>query len=108
MKNNWHVDKKEVDRLVQEKLKEWHQKHIAKIELKYGNTYISYDVRDHITEQGVCILQKLFGLMGIECAVHMPICDSDERYYLCIEGENQERAAFIQKFIDNGYKLSWK
>ena len=43
--------------------------------------------------------------MGIEYSVKMPARE-DEAYYLIIEGEDKARADFIQKFIDNGYKLS--
>jgi len=110
MKKNWHVDKDEVDRLVQEKLKEWNQKYIAKVETKYGNTYISYGIYDYITERSMHILQKLFELMDIECSMYIPFGEEKEedRCYVSIKGEDQERAAFIRKFIDNGYKLSWK
>lgn len=107
MKKDWHIDPAEVDKLVQKKLEEWHQKHVAKVETKYGNTYISYDTYDYITEQGMCILQKLFELMGLEHSMYIPFGEED-RCYVSIEGEDQERAAFIQKFIDSGYKLSWK
>ena len=72
MKNNQHVYKEEVDRLVQEKLEEWHQKHIAKIETKYSNTYISYGICDDIAYKGMYVLQKLFELMGLEYSVYVP------------------------------------
>ena len=107
MKKNWHIDPEEVDRIVQEKLEEYQQRHIAKVEMKYGNTYISYGTYDYITKRGMYVLQKLFGLMGLECSMYIPF-GKDDKYYVSIDGEDQERAAFIQKFIDNGYKLSWK
>ena len=110
MKKNQHMYKEEVDRLVQEKLEEWNQKHIAKIEMKYGNTYISYGICDHIAYKGICVLQKLFELMDLKYSVFVPFGEEKEndRCYISINGEDQERAVFIQKFIDNGYKLSWK
>lgn len=110
MKNNQHIDKEEVNRLVQEKLEEWHQKHIAKIEMKYGNTYISYGICDDIAYKGMYKLQKLSELMGLEYLVYVPFGEEKEndRCYISIKGEDQERTTFIQKFIDNGYKLSWR
>ena len=110
MKNNQHIDKEEIDRLVKEKMEEWNQKHIAKIELKYGNTYISYGTHDYITDRSMYILQKLFELMGIVYSTYIPFGEEKEEggCYISIDGEDQERAEFIRKFIDNGYKLSWK
>ena len=78
--------------------------------MKYGNTYILYDICDHITYGGMHILQKLFELMGLKYSMYVPFGEEKEndRCYISINGEDQERATFIQKFIDNGYKLSWK
>ena len=96
----------EIDRLVQEKRKEYEQFHLAKIEMKYGNTYISYGMRDYITENMAYHLQKLFDLMKVRFSTNIPI-DNTEFYYI-LEGEDECRAQFIQKFIDNGYKLEWR
>lgn len=100
-------DQTEIAKLVEEKRKEYEQSHIAKIEMKYGNTYISFGVRDCITSQYFNILKGLLGLMGEEISMHVPF-DTREGFYLILKDENADRAAFIQKFIDNRYKLSWK
>ena len=44
--------------------------------------------------------------MGIKYSIKYPFGE-DKKYYLIIDGEDKERAKFIQKFINNGYKLSW-
>ena len=110
MKNKWHTYQAEIDRLVQEKTEEWNRKHIAKVETKYGNTYISYGVYDYITDKGMYTLRKLFDLMGVCYSTYIPFGKEKEedRCFLSIEGEDQERAEFIRKFIDNGYRLGWK
>ena len=109
-KKNWYIDPREIDRIMQKQQEEWNQKHIARVETKYGNTYISYGIYDYITDRGIHILQKLFELMGLECSMYIPFGEEKEedRCFVSIKGEDQERATFIRKFIDNGYKLSWK
>jgi hypothetical protein len=44
--------------------------------------------------------------MGAKFSAKYPFGE-DESYYFILEEEDKERAEFIQKFFDNGYKLSW-
>ena len=99
-------DQEEIDKLVQERLQEYQQLHVARIILVNGNTYISYGIRNYITEQAMYHLFKLLELMKVEYRTNIPM--EGESLFIVIDGEDADRAAFIQKFIDNGYKLSWK
>lgn len=100
------VNKEEFDRLLAEKMAEYEKKHTAWIDLKHGCTYIGYDVQDHVTELLMDSLRKLMELMDIAyCVKHS--FGEDKSYYLTLEGEDKARADFIQKFFDNGYRLSW-
>lgn len=99
-------DQATIDELVREKLEEYRQAHIPKIEMKFGHTYISFGRRDCITEEGMYYLKKLFYLMDVDYSMNIPMYD--EEFFIVINGEDANRTAFIQKFIDNGYKLSWK
>ena len=96
-----------VDKMLREKMAEYQRDHTAKVETKYGNTYISYGVYDYLISQYLQELIKLFELMRIEYATCIPI-GWEETCFISIKGEDADRASFIQKFIDNGYKLSWK
>lgn len=105
-KNEVILTQEEIDRLVKEKTDEYFKKHTAWIRLKYGNTYVGFDVCDIITEKLICRIRTLFELMGVKYSISYPF-DIDKSYYFIIDGEDKARAEFIQKFIDNGYKLSW-
>lgn len=97
----------QVAKMLHERVAEYRREHTANVEMKYGNTYISYSVYDYLIEQYLCELIKLFELMRIDYATKIPI-GWDETCFISISGEDADRAAFIQKFIDNGYVLSWK
>lgn len=81
-------------------------KHTPWIILKYGCTYVGYDIKDQITEDLMVDLRKLLELMGAKFSIKYPFGE-DESYYFILEEEDKDRAEFIQKFFDNGYKLSW-
>lgn len=97
----------EVDRTIAEYVKEYEKKHTAWVVLKNGYTYVGCDVYDTVTGTIISCLKQLVKLMDVEYSVKYPFAD-DEEYCLVIEGEDKARAEFIKKFIDNGYKLSWK
>ena len=97
----------EIYELLEEKRKEYIEQHTAWIHLKNGNTYIGYDMLDYITEKLMISLRKLIELMDLKYSIKYPF-GNDKSYYIIIEGEDKERAEFIQKFFDNGYKLTWK
>lgn len=97
----------QIDKKIAEYVKEYEKKHTAWVVLKNGNTYIGCDVYDTVTEIIISNLRQLIKLMGIEYSIKYPFAD-DIEYYLVIEGEDKARADFINKFIDNGYKLSWE
>lgn len=105
-KNNVIPTQEEIDILLKEKLDEYAKKHTAWIHLKYGNTYVGFNTYDTITEKPINCLKTLIELMGIKYSIKYPFGE-DKKYYLIIDGEDKERAEFIKKFIDNGYKLSW-
>lgn len=96
----------EIDKLLEEKIKEYEKQRIAWVCMKHKNTYVGFDVCDHITGKAMGYIRKLMELMNVEYAISYPFGD-DRKYYIIIEGEDKARADFIQKFIDNGYRLSW-
>ena len=101
------IEKQEmIDKKMAEYVADFKKKHTAWIILKYGCTYVGYDVYDQVTEYTMNDLRKLLQLMNVEFSIKYPFGD-DESYYLILEGEDKDRAEFIQKFFDNGYKLSW-
>ena len=97
----------QIDKRVAEYVKEFEKKHTAWVVLNNGNTYVGCDVYDRVTEIIISNLRQLVQLMGIEYSIKYPFAD-DKGYYLVIEGEDKARADFINKFIDNGYKLNWE
>ena len=100
------VSKEEIDRRLSEKLKEYELQHTAWVYLRHGNTYVGFDTMDYITENLMSRLHMLLDLMRIPFSIHHPFGE-DAGYYVMIKGEFERRAAYIQKFIDNGYKLVW-
>lgn len=104
------LSQEELGRLMEETIKkyeeEYKKQHTAWITLKNGYTYIGYDVCDYITEKLMFSLKKLIELMSVPYSTSYPF-NEDEEYYIVLNGEDTARARFIQKFFDNGYKLSW-
>ena len=105
-KNNEKITTEQIDELVCEKIKEYEKQHLAWIDLKHGNTYIGFDVYDYVTEKSMSKLKQLLDFMCVKYAVYYPFM-GDGKSYLILEGEDKARADFIQKYIDNGYRLSW-
>lgn len=101
------LSQEEIDKRIEEAVKksreEDEKEHTAWIVLKNGYTYIGYDVYDQITEKLMSSLRKLITLMGVSYSIRWPF----DEYYIILDGEDTARAEFIQKFFDNGYKLSW-
>ena len=100
----------EIDKLVKEKLKqyaeEFVQNHKALVITNNGNTYISFKTYDYIVQEAVGRLCKLLDLIGIESyATYYP---DYRKYGIVIDGDDANRAAFIQKFIDDNYVLKWE
>lgn len=96
-----------INKLVEEKIKEYTKQHTAWILLKYGNTYIGYDVWDTETVRLMNSLKQLIEFMKIEYSTKYPL-ENDDAFYIIMDGEDEARAEFFQKFFDNGYKLTWK
>lgn len=96
-----------IDELVKQKMKEYACRHKFKVETKYGNTYIFCEEHDYIThDTDKKKLIQLLELMEVEYTVQCSYLEN-EHFSLIISGEDKSRADYIQKFIDNGYKLKW-
>ena len=100
------VSQEEFDKLFEEKMKEYEERHKFKVETKYGNTYIFCEEYDYITQKLEIELSNLFHLMDIEYSIQPKIFDM-EHFSFIIDGDDNARAEYIQKFIDNGYRLKW-
>lgn len=96
-----------VEEIMAECKKEYEESHTAKIKLEYGNTYVSFGEMDYVTTKNMQKINTLLDLMGIEYWVGYPFKEGNS-FYVMFKGEDPERADFIRRFIDNGYKLSWK
>ena len=101
------ISEEKIDRRVEEALKEYKKRHIPKVETKYGNTYISWEANDYLTDKTYARVKELLTVMRVEYGVGYGSKENDSIYIL-IAGDDQKRAAFIQKYIDNGYQLSWE
>lgn len=108
------INQEEIDLIVQQKMKEYEkqfiEEHKANISMKHGNTYISFKKYDHVTEKLIKKLEVLFDLMQIEFTWSFfgKNFDQENDFVFYLEKEDKERAEFIQKFINNGYKLTWR
>ena len=92
-----------IDELVKKAMQEYYDAHKTTIEMKYGNTYITiFD--DKIYDRFI----KLFELMQIKYSIDMQEYYDDGKIVFNISGDNPQRAAFIQKFINNKYRLIWE
>lgn len=99
-------EEQELNRFVDEKMKQYVNDRQFKVETKYGNTYVFCKEYDYMVEYLDQRLRKLFDIVDIKYAIQRKIGDTNFSFILI--GEDQERAAFIQKFIDDGYVLKWK
>ena len=100
------MTEEDVNKLLEERMLEYKLRYTPYIILDHGYTYIGFNVRDTLTIPLMESLIKLIELMRIQYSIKYPFGD-DEKYYISIEGEDEDRANFIQKFIDDGYKLNW-
>lgn len=99
------MDKKDVnvEQLCEEICQKFEDEHTAKISLKWKHTFISYQCNDYIVSLMTKRLEDLLRLMQVDFAR-----DRTNGFQIIIDGEDVARAKYIQKFIDNGYVLSWE
>ena len=97
--------KKNIDELVAEAMDKYKQEHQPRILMKYGNTYVT--VYPIFSDRPAERLKTLFELMNINYSVDLTHWDEENEVTFMFSGEDESRAKFIQKFIDNHYKLSW-
>lgn len=109
MKNQFTQE--EIDVMIAERLKEYEEEfiedHTAKVEIKYGNIYVVFNVQDSFTEKSMIKIKTLLDLMKVKYSINIPILSESGHYYLTIiNDDDKAKADFIQKFIDNGYILT--
>ena len=98
-------NKKTIDELVAEELAKYKSEHQPKINMKYGNTYVT--IYPIFSDTPAERLKSLFELMGLKYSVDLTNFDEDNEVTFMFSGEDENRANFIQKFIDNKYRLIW-
>lgn len=107
-KKKVEIDPEQYEEYMKMKIEEFNkqflEEHTYKVYTFDGRTYVTCKTRDYITRECETYLWKLLQLMGLEIIVSNGL----NEYGLAIEGDDPERAAFIQKFIDDGYTLKWK
>lgn len=107
-----HQIKKDQDAIMAEYLEKFRKAHEAKVETKYGNTYVAFEKIDFVTERYIEKLKQLFELMELEYSVSMSkhsqfdISGEDEFCFI-VFNDDAKRAEFIKKFVDNGYRLTY-
>lgn len=99
-------NKKSIDELVAEELKRYKAEHQPRILMKYGNTYVT--VYTTFDEKSAKRLESLFELMNVNYSVDLTKFYEKEEVTFMFSGEDENRAKFIQKFIDNKYRLIWE
>lgn len=97
----------EVERKLAEARAKWMEDHTPKISMKFGNTYIVFAEFDYITQTAMEGIHSLLNLMSVAYSTCYPFAD-DRTFSTIINGEDTERTAFIQKYIDNNYRLDWR
>lgn len=101
----------EVNKRLEEARKQWKVDHTPVIKMNYGNTYISVNKYDYEPMYVMNKILTLLQLMNVEYSTSAIVVNFDDNkennYYVIINGEDAERATFIQRFIDNGYVLNW-
>lgn len=97
-------NKPNIDEQIQQALREYKEAHKPKVETKYGNTYITVFGEEHYN-----ILRALLKLMRVQYSVGLThYYDNDGQIVLNISGEDEVRANYIRKFIENGFRLTWE
>lgn len=107
-----HQIKKDQDAIIAEYLEKYRKAHEAKVETKYGNTYVSFEQWDTISQEHISKLRMLFKLMELDYSVRMiKYSQLDEQpeneFTFRIQDGNAEIEAFIKKFVENGYRLTY-
>lgn len=113
------VSQADLDRVFEERMKQFQAQRAAKITSDANKAYVSFAVYDQVTGPCAREITKLLELMRVKyevfttyVAVNTPNSDAsdDARNAITIEveGEDPAIAAYIQKFIDNNYALPWK
>lgn len=96
----------EIERIVQEKLREHELSKIPTVECKYGYIFISFNCFDGFIGDTWKRSQKISTLLNL-MSIRPSMCGLvfGEPFWMSIKGENQKLAEFIRKFISNGYVL---
>lgn len=107
-----HQIKKDQDVIMNEYLERYRKSHATKIETKYGDTYVSFEKIDFVTERYIEKLKQLFKLMELEYSVSMSKnsqfdASVENEFCFIIFNEDAKKTEFIEKFIDNGYRLTY-
>lgn len=107
-----HQIKKDQDAIMAEYLEKFRKAHEAKVETKYGNTYVSFEQWDTVSEERISKLKLLFKLMDIDYSVRMVKYSqleepSGNEFTFTILDGNAKIEAFIKKFVENGYRLTY-
>ena len=108
--NNVEFEKWYEERLEQQRL-DWLAKHKGWVHIVHGSTYVGFDIYDSETHFMLERIKNLVVFMGEQYVTFGPWAGIDgdkDSHYIVIPGDDKERADFIQKFIDNDYKLDWR
>jgi hypothetical protein len=99
------IEKKAEEILLANRQK-WIEEHTFRVSYKYGNTYITCKIYDNHSEEAIFPLKDLLNLMGIDFWMEGGYTFSYYSTFGCaFHGENHAVGDFIQKFIDNGYRI---
>ena len=106
------VNEEEVDKLLEEKLKEYTDNHTFKTKVKNGRTYVYCNDYDFITKNLEYRLKKFLDLSNIDYSISFGLDKtsnifSNKGFTFIIDGEDTSRVEHIQKFIDNDYTLTY-
>lgn len=109
MKNPYGLSDEEmenIDKIVEQRMEEWGRKRIPTVYIgSNGNTYIRVEEYDHVSFASMTKIWNLLSMMGLEEEIW---CEPNDGFSYVVKGDNYKRAAYIQSFIDNGYKLTWE
>ena len=107
-KKKVEIDQEQYNEYIQMKMeeaaKQFEEEHKFKAYTFDGRTYITCKIEDYITRECESYLIRLLQLMDIKYTFLKTL----EEHGLSIDGDDPDRAVFIQKFIDDGFKLKWK
>ena len=96
----------EFDKQVQEYWEQYIIDHTPIVSTKHGNTYISVNKYDHDSCKTMQRIEMLLDLMKTK--YYSSLIVEDEEFFLSIEGEDAERASYIQSVIDDRYTFQWR